>query len=83
MASFIDPPESEETKLERFEHEMEDNEANINSELNWDSLKEGLNLVGMDVFNLTIVFYLETFCVTSFAERANPKPKKTDEMSAF
>jgi len=81
--SFLNSPELEGERFKTVEHQIEDSEANINSNLNWTSLKEGLSLVGMDVFNLTVVFYLETLIVTSFAERANPKSNNPNPNTDF
>jgi len=78
IESLQNPPNREENQILVIEHRIENEEAKINTGLSWESLRTGLKLVGMDIFNLTIVYYLEYLCTTSFAERANPKPSPND-----
>lgn len=67
------PLETEETPArETTEVEVSNNEASINQNMNWANIKSTFTHVKGPIVNLTLVYFLEYCCLSSFCDRANP-----------
>lgn len=55
-------------------------EAAMNAQLSMATIRSTLRCVGIPILNLSLVYFLEYACTTSFAERAHPK---ADEHADF
>ena len=53
--------------------EQETKGAAMNVQLSVESIRSTLKFVGIPILNLSLVYFLEYACTTSFAERAHPK----------
>lgn len=60
---------NEQQRLEQ----VEDAEAGINQQLTFKIYTQVMKVIGWEIWNISIVYFLEYMCCTSFADRANPK----------
>ena len=69
--------EGEESKS--LQEKIENGEAKVNLVLSVETIKNVLKLLGMPIYNMAMVYFLEYSCTTSFAERAHPKSSQVGD----